>query len=163
MPRSILIAYYTRTENTRAVAQAIQRQTGGTLSEIQPAVPYPAQYHAVLRQAQEEIKSNARPAIEIGVQDLDAHDTVFVGSPIWWGTIAPPVAAFLASVDLSGKSVIPFYTHGGGGAGRAESDIAQLCTDAILLPGLAVRGNGGAALEAQTSAWLARIGVLPPA
>jgi flavodoxin len=160
MPANILIAYYTRTESTRTIAEAIRRRAGGDLTEIRPEVPYPAPYHAVLKQAQAEIKANERPAIEAAIPDLGAYDTVFVGSPIWWGTIAPPVATFLTTQRLAGKTIIPFCSHGGGGAGRAESDIAQLCPDAILLPGLALRGSGGATIEAEIAAWLSRIGVV---
>jgi flavodoxin len=159
MPSKILVAYYTRTENTRAVAEAIQRQTGGNLAEIRPLVPYPPSYQATLKQAQAEIKANSRPAIESVVENPGAYGTVFVGSPIWWGTLAPPVATFLATPGLAGKTVVPFCTHGGGGAGHFESDIAELCPDALLLPGLAVRGNGGATLESLIAAWLQRIGV----
>ncbi len=63
-------------------------------------------------------------------------------------------------LPASRKTVVPFRTHGGGGAGHAESDLAQLCPDAIVKPGLAVRGNGDPALAAQITAWLARIGVV---
>ncbi len=159
MPSKILIAYYTRTGNTHTIAEAIQRQTGGALAEIRPVIPYPAQYHAVLKQAQAEIQSSARPAIETGIEHVDAYDTVFVGSPIWWGTVAPPVGTFLAAHRFAGKMMVPFYSHGGGGAGHAESDLARLCPNAIVKPGLAVRGNGGPTLAAQITAWLARIGV----
>ncbi|MFO7696502.1 MAG: flavodoxin [Anaerolineae bacterium] len=159
MPTRILVAYYTRTANTRAVAEAIQRHTGGDLAELRPVVPYPPSYQAVLKQAQAEIKANARPAIETLVEDPGAYGTVFVGSPIWWGTLAPPAATFLETQRLSGKTVVPFCSHGGGGAGHLERDIAELCPTALLLPALAVRGNGGATLESLIAAWLVKIGV----
>ena len=101
MPSTILIAYYTRTGNTHTIASAIQRPAGGTLVEIRPVVPYPPSYQAVLKQAQADIKSNARPAIEIPPEDPGAYGTLFIGSPVWWRTLAPPVAAFLATPGLA--------------------------------------------------------------
>lgn len=73
--------------------------------------------------------------------DIDAYDVVFVGSPCWWGTVAPPVATFLAAYDWSGKTVAPFMTHGGSRMGRSEDDIEKLCPGATLLGGLPVRGS----------------------
>ena len=69
------------------------------------------------------------------------YDVVFVGSPCWWGTVAPPVATFLAAYDWSGKTVAPFMTHGGSRMGRSEDDIEKLCPGATLLGGLPVRGS----------------------
>ena len=69
------------------------------------------------------------------------YDVIFVGSPCWWGTVAPPVATFLAAYDWSGKTVAPFMTHGGSRMGRSEDDIEKLCPGATLLGGLPVRGS----------------------
>lgn len=74
--------------------------------------------------------------------DMSAYDTVYVGSPIWFGTIAAPIAAFLTEVDLTGKIVKPFVTHGGGGKGHTDKDVAALCPGSDVKPALAVYEGG---------------------
>ena len=63
---------------------------------------------------------------------MQKYDVIFVGSPNWWGTMAPPVATFLTSYDLKGKTVIPFFTHGGGGVQNCERDVRKLCNGSNL-------------------------------
>ena len=74
--------------------------------------------------------------------DMSAYDTVYVGSPIWFGTIAAPIAAFLTEADLTGKIVKPFVTHGGGGKGHTDKDVAALCPGSDVKPALAVYEGG---------------------
>ena len=158
MERNILVAYYSHSANTHKLAKLIHQKIGGNLCKILPEVPYPVFYNAVVEQARKEIQAGYRPALKTKIEHMEAYDTVFIGSPNWCSTIAPPVAAFLEENDLSGKTVVPFCTHGGGGFARIESDIAKLCSNATVLPGLAIYGSGGGNAESQVSAWLQKIG-----
>ncbi len=155
-----LIVYFTRSGNTRRIANLIQQQVGGTLHEIQPEEPYPGPYGAVVEQAKEEIQAGYRPALRSTLDDIKAYDTVFVGSPNWWNTIAPPVAAFLSEYDLSGKIVVPFCTHGGGGLGRIGRDIASLCPKSTILSSFEIYGSGRGDAQARVSAWLGELGLI---
>lgn len=155
--KSILIAYYTRSGNTRKIAELIQAEVGGTLFEITPQVPYPASYNAVVAQAKKEIRAAYKPALQSKIDNIRAYDTVFIGSPNWWSTLAPPVASLLFEYDLSGKTVVPFCTHGGGGKARVLEDMAKMCPDASVFPGLSVYGDTGT--RSQISAWLKEIGM----
>ena len=127
-PSKTLIAYYSWSGNTRAVAEEIQKQTGGTLFEIQTVTPYPAAYQATVDQAKKEIADGYRPALVTPLPDVAGYDVVFVGSPNWWGTIAPAVSSFLAAENLSGKTVVPFITHGGGYVQNTVKDLTTQCT-----------------------------------
>ena len=82
-----------------------------------------------------------RPALKGRLPDVGAYDVIFVGSPCWWSTVAPPVATFLADCDWAGKTVVPFMTHEGSRMGRSEEDIRKLCAGATLLGGLPLRGG----------------------
>ena len=137
----MLVAYFSHSGNTREVARQIGEATGGDLFEIVPATPYPAEYQAVVDQGKKEIAAGVRPALKNPVGDLSQYDVIFVGSPCWWATIAPPVATFLTSCDLAGKTVVPFMTHEGSRMGRSEEDIRKLCAGATLLGGLPLRGG----------------------
>ncbi|MGB4691649.1 MAG: flavodoxin [Atribacterales bacterium] len=158
MRGNILIAYYSRSGNTRKLAQLIHQKVGGTMHEIQPEIPYPASYNATVEQAKKEIQAGFRPPLKTKIEHIETYDTIFLGSPNWWSTIAPPVATFLEENDLSGKTIIPFCTHGGGGRGRIERDIAKLCPQSAVMPALAIYGSGGKDAEAQVSAWLKSMG-----
>ena len=137
----VLVAYFSHSGNTREVARQISEATGGDLFEIVPATPYPTEYRAVVDQGKKEIEAGVRPALKNLVGDLSQYDVIFVGSPCWWATIAPPVATFLTSCDLAGKTVVPFMTHEGSRMGRSEEDIRKLCAGATLLGGLPLRGG----------------------
>lgn len=137
----VLVAYFSHSGNTRAMARQIAEATGGDLFEIVPAAAYPAEYGAVVDQAKKEIGGGVRPALKGRLPDVGAYDVIFVGSPCWWSTVAPPVATFLADCDWAGKTVVPFMTHEGSGMGHSEADIRRLCPRSTVPDGLAVRGS----------------------
>lgn len=140
-PDKILIACYSWSGNTKAAAEQIQKATGGTLFEIKPEKPYPENYSECVKIAEEDIKNNMRPALAEDVEDFQDYEVIFIGSPNWWGTIAPPVATFLTAHDFTGKIVIPFFTHGGGGMQNCERTVAKLCSKATLLPAATFAGS----------------------
>ena len=146
----ILIAYYSWSGNTRFAAEQIQKVTGGTLFEIKPAKAYPSDYSACVDQAKQECRDEFKPELATKVEDFSKYDVIFVGTPNWWSTMAPPVRSFLASYDFSGKTVIPFVTHGGGGMARCERDMRKVCPKAAFGKGGAFSGgnirNAGDAL-----------------
>jgi flavodoxin len=159
MAGHILIAYYSHSGNTRKIANLIHREVGGTIHEIQPKVPYPNSYNAVVDQAKIEIETEYKPALQSTLDHLESYDTIFVGSPNWWSTIAPPVATFLSEYDLSGKTIVPFCTHGGGGLGRIGKDIAKLCPQSTILSSFEIYGSGTGNAQAKVSAWLSKVGM----
>jgi len=125
--KKVLIAYYSWSGNTEEVAHAIAEKTKGTLFRIQTVDPYPEEYRATTTQAKKEINAGFRPKLKDKVNDIAQYDIIFIGSPNWWGTIAPAVSSFLESYDLTGKTVIPFITHGGGGVQNTIKDLTAQC------------------------------------
>ncbi|CQR72563.1 flavodoxin [Sporomusa ovata] len=138
------------------MAKLIKEATGGTLCEILPEKAYPVDYNTVVEQAKKEIQAGLRPALKTKVMDLSVYDTVFVGTPNWWSTIASPIATFLENYNLTGKNVVPFCTHGGGGSGNIEGTVKTLCPDSRVVSLLSVYGNAAKASEVE--AWLKKIG-----
>ena len=161
MAGQCLIVCYSRSGNTRKIADLIQQEVGGTLHEIEPETPYPRSYDATGDQAKREIQAGYRPALQAALADVESYDTVFVGSPNWRNTIAPPVATFLSEHDLSGKTIAPFCTHGGGGLGRVGEEIARLCPESTVLRSFHIYGRGGVDAQARVSAWLSHVGMTP--
>lgn len=130
-----LIAYFSWSGNTEAVAQEIQAQTGADLFEIVPAEPYTDDYDELLDIAQDEQSSDARPAIAETV-DLSSYDTVYLGFPNWWGDMPMILYTFLDEYDLSGKTIAPFNTSGGSGFSGSLDTIAEMEPEAEITEGL---------------------------
>ena len=120
----------------------------------QPVKPYPSEYRECTVQARKEIQEGGRPELAAKVEDMGKYDVIFIGSPNWWSTIAPPVASFLASYDLSGKTVIPFVTHGGGGMARCADEVRKLCPKSTVLKGGAFAGEGIRTTRAALVKWV---------
>ena len=116
------------------VAQMIQSKVGGDLHSIIAAEPYPADFDQVRDINHQE---NSR-AISSTVENMEQYDTVFIGYPVWATTLPQAVRTFLTEYDFSGKTVIPFCTHDGYGAGRSFSTVAELAAGANTLEGLAI-------------------------
>ena len=136
-----IVLYFSVSSNTRAVAEIIRAQTGADIEEIRPATPYTAEYSALVEQAKREIRAGYRPPVAELEHDLSAYGVIYLGTPNWWSTIAPPVATFLERHDFSGKTIVPFMTHGGGRFGHSISDMKKLCPDASSSEGLAIRDS----------------------
>lgn len=134
MTEKILIAYYSHTGNTKGVAEKIQALTSGDIFEIKTTQVYPANYNDLVNQAQIEKKDNVMPKLT-GNVNISDYDTIFIGTPVWWYTFASPIRTFLSENDFSGKTIMPFCTHGGGGASETYKDIQRLCPNAIIKDG----------------------------
>lgn len=156
-PERVLIAYYSWGGTTRHAAEEIQRCTGGSLLEIKPVTPYPTDYDECVQRAKEDIKAGVQPELIPANTDVAMYDVIFIGSPNWWSTIAPPVTAFLAQNDLSGKKVAFFQTHGGGGMANCERHARALMPKADFLGSIALRDVQKDTYADAVSAWVKRI------
>ena len=138
----IAVVYFSQSKvgNTATVAKWIAKHTGGELIPIEAAEPYPDAYGDTLKAAQEDMQGGGTRPIK-PVPPLDGYDVVFIGSPIWYGTYAPPVAEFFKAHNFAGKAVAPFCTHGGGGEGRYFVDVRKACPQATVKDGLTIRGS----------------------
>jgi len=155
--KKVLIVYYSRTGNTREIANHIHERAGGDMTELQAAEPYPDDYEAVKQRAMQELNSDIKPALKTKVENIRSYDVIFVGSPIWWGTIAAPVKTFLSEYDLSGKTIMPFITHAGSGLGQSVTDISNLCPKSDISDSIAVWGRDAKTAQNQIAEWLRKI------
>ena len=151
---NVLIAYFSWGGNTRGIAEEIQRQTGADLFEIQLVEPYSTDYNTVLDQAQRDQNEQARPELSTHVENMDQYDTIILGYPNWWASIPMPIASFLEEYDFSGKTIVPFCSHGGGRFGQSLTAIAKLVPDAVIAEGLAINYSGGSTMPDDVAVWL---------
>lgn len=120
-----LVAYMSRSGNTRVIAGQVQRYHSADMFEIMPAQAYPDDYLQTVTQAALETDSGFEPPLKELVANTASYEVVFLGFPIWGMTAPPLIRSFLSKHDLSGKTISPFITHGGYGIGQALQVIAQ--------------------------------------
>lgn len=152
-----LIVYYSWSGNTRKIAELIQKNTGGDIFEIKVLKPYPQEYSRCTAQAKQEINSGYKPELIGTPPELESYDTVFVGTPNWWSTVAPPVTSFLIDNDWQDKTVVPFCTHGSGGVARCFSDMKKHLKGSAFADGLVITGSAAATAEEEVKDWLNRV------
>lgn len=150
----MLIVYYSWGGNTRVIAKELEKLTGATVLELIPQEPYPTEYRACTDLAKKHIADGILPALKGKIKDIDQYDVILIGSPNWWGTIAPPVATFIAKHLPQGKKVLPFITHGGGGEQRCFTDIAKQCKGCTVTEGFLCNGSEVAKQTEALTAWL---------
>lgn len=174
MNKTILIAYFSRpgnnyvngsianlsVGNTEIATKKIKEMTGGDLFKINQVNKYSEDYNACTKEAQHELRVNARPDLAEKLDSIDDFETIILGYPNWWGTMPMPVWTFLESYDFSGKTILPLCTHEGSGMGNSERDIKKLCPGTKVQKGLAIRGGSVKNADKDIETWLKKNGLL---
>ncbi|MBQ6467354.1 MAG: NAD(P)H-dependent oxidoreductase [Clostridia bacterium] len=158
-----LIIYFSRADenysvgwidkgNTENVAGFVQELTGADMFKVEPAVPYAADYNTCIKEAKLRV-GNAPIKEKPG--DISAYDTIFVMSPVYWGTYAPEMETALTGLDFSGKTVRVISTHEGSGLAGMVSDVKRICVGAdVRNNGLAIVGSQAKNSKQKVSDWL---------
>ena len=142
--------------NAAKLASWIQQEVGGDLHSIVVEEPYSSDYDECLDRAADEKAENARPALASHVDNLENYDIVFLGFPNWWYTLPMPVLTFVEEYDWSGKTVVPFVTHGTGGLSGTIRDLtASLPEDVTILEPIGVYRPEVDASQSAVQEWIA--------
>ena len=152
-----LVAYFTRSGNTRVIAGTLQRLLGADLFEIKPARPYPEDYEQNVEQARQESERRYEPPLASRVVDLAAYTTVFLGFPIWGGTVPPIIRSFLRGHDLSAKILRPFITHGGYGVGDSRTVLESHARGARIEPSFVMEADQERRTLNEVTSWVDRL------
>ena len=140
-PQKTLILYLSRTNNTKLIAEMIQRNTGGKLVALELEKPYPADYRATVQQVVQENETGYLPPLKTRIDSIQQYDVIFVGFPTWGMKLPPPMKSFLKQYDLRGKTVVPFNTNDGYGTGSSFETVKQLCRNSKVLEGFSITGG----------------------
>lgn len=143
---------------TEYVARMIQENVGGDLHLIQTQEPYPTDFDELWDLNHSEMAEDYLPALVESDLDISGYDTVFIGYPVWATAVPQAVLSFLNEYDLSGKTVIPFCTHDGYGAGGSYSTIRVASHAAESPDGLAIEAKDVPTSRDTVAAWLESIG-----
>jgi flavodoxin len=149
-----LVAYLSRTGNTRVIAGQLQRALNTDLFEIRTAEPYPDDYEETVELARQQREAAAAPPLAARVTEMAGYDTVFLGFPVWGMALPAPVLTFLTTHDLTDKALIPFITHGGYGTGSAPQTVAELAPNSRILDPFVMQADQERETLDRVSAWL---------
>lgn len=153
MDKKILTVYFSWSGNTKLTAEKINSKTGGALFRIEPVTPYPDNYNeTAYGVAKEQHDKNIHPPIKN--IDIGSCDVIFIGTPAWWYTMAPPVMTFLEENNFEGKTIVPFITHGGGGGYNIAKDMEKLAKGSKVLKPFVVYGKGDYKTEKELIDWI---------
>ena len=162
--KKTLIAYFSQTGNTDGLAKIIGEISGADIFRIERATPYSATSNSLILYAEalNEQRENAIPDLKAYLEDaglnIDDYDTILLGYCNWWASIPAPVRSFLTHYDMSGKTIIPFCSMGGGRFGQTISAVAKLCPDSAIKEGLDVTYSSYDRDE--ITAWLKASGIM---
>lgn len=149
-----LVAWFSRSGNTRVIGKQIARSLMADRFEIEPAEPYPDDYFENVAQAEREREAGTRPPLRASVPDMASYTTIYLGFPIWGMTAPAVIRTFLGTHDIRGKTIIPFVTHGGYGLGNSLEVVAEHAGGARLLEGFALERPQERQTIEQVEAWL---------
>lgn len=146
--------------NSQYIAQLIQQEAGGDLFRIETVQEYPGSHDPLLEFAYNEKAENARPELASQIENPDSYDVIFLGYPNWNADLPMPLYTFLEEYDFSGKTIIPFTTHGGSGFSRTIQTIQELQSEASVVEnGLSISRNDAADAQEDVSDWVAGLGI----
>ena len=138
--------------NTEYIADFVRELTGADMFKVEPEVPYAADYKTCIEEAKKRI-GNA--PIKEKLTDISDYDTIFVMSPIYWGTYAPEIETALEGLDFTGKLIRVVSTHEGSGLASMPSDVKKMCKGAeVDMNGLAIVGSQAKNSKQKVTEWV---------
>lgn len=113
------------------MADTIAQIIKADLFQILMVHPYSVDYHTCIEESKEDWKTNKEIELANDI-DISSYDEIYLGSPIWFGTLANPIKSFIKKHNFNGKKIHLFVSHGGGGISNALTDLKQLIPNAII-------------------------------
>lgn len=154
-----LVLYYSQTNTTKAVAEEIALQTGADIEAFDVEQPYDGTYQETIQRGMQEKNFGTYPKAKALESDLSKYDIIYLGYPVWFGTCANPVFSLLESVNLSGKTIVPFCTFGSGGLNTSVNDLRVTLPGTKILDGYGVRQARVAKAPAEIARFLVLAGL----
>ncbi len=158
-----LIIYFSRADenyavgyidkgNTEIAAEYVKELTGADMFKVEPLVPYAKDYNTCIKEAKQRV-GNA--PIKDSFVDISGYDTIYIMSPIYWGTYAPEIETAIQALDFAGKKVRVITTHEGSGLASIVRDIKKNCKGAVVDEnGLAIKGSKVKSSKTIIEKWL---------
>lgn len=123
-----LIAYYSMSGHTRALAEEIGRTLGADIDEIRE--PRQRRGFSGVMSALFDALRRREPPIEPPVRDPAKYDLLVLGGPVWAGRLASPVRTYAHRYATKAPHIAFFCTEGGNGGARAFAELERLVSRA---------------------------------
>ena len=140
--------------NTEIIAEYIQELTGADLFKVERKVDYAKDYRTCIQEAQVELRLGELPELKRYLDNIDGYDVIFIGGPIYWGTLPQPMFTQLSRLDFKDKIIMPFSTHEGSGLASIVKDIKKYAPNAEIRKGLAIVGSNVNNAKPQVDRWI---------
>lgn len=156
--KKTVVIYYSRSGNTKQIADYIKEKIGADVIQLETVNTYPSDDKEMLAYTQEEQRKGERPELKNENNNIADYDTILLGYPIWWGEIATPVYTFLDKHDLSGKKIAPFVTSGSSGLSGTPNAIKKEEPGADVLEAMSITSATLSNYKSLTDNWLSKLG-----
>ncbi len=140
--------------NAQLMAEWIADAEGCKIYEILTQDKYAADYNETINAAKAEQNNNARPTLSNHIDNIDSYSKIYIVYPNWWGDLPQPVYSFFDEYNMSGKTVIPFVTHGGSSFSNTISTIKSLEPNAEVIQGLSIKDSSVSSSETEIKDWV---------
>jgi len=141
MNKKVLIVYLSRTNNTKTVAQIIQKKVGGKLVALELVTPYPENYKKIVDQVANENSTGFLPPLKTKIDSIEQYEVIYLGFPTWGMQLPPPIKSFLKQYDFKGKTIVPFNTNAGYGIGSTFQTVKELAPSSTIREGYSTTGG----------------------
>ena len=145
---------YIEKGNTEVAAEFIKDIVGADLFKVERKVPYARDYQTCIDEAKQEQRNNELPEIKRCLKSIEDYDVIYIGGPIYWGTLPQPMFTQLTKLDYEGKIIMPFSTHEGSGLGSVVRDLKKICVGADIKEGLAINGSRVNSSKSAIEKWI---------
>ena len=140
--------------NTEVIAEYIKDLTGADLFKVERKIDYAADYKKCIEEAKEEQRKGELPELKNYLDSISDYDVIYIGGPIYWGTLPQPMFTELSRLDFKGKTIMPFSTHEGSGLGSVVRYLKKICVGANVKEGLAIVGSQVNSSKSKVEKWI---------
>ena len=146
---------YIKKGNTEVIAEYISELTNADMFKVERKIPYAKDYNTAIEEAKLEQQNDERPELVNMLDSIDEYETIYIGVPIYWGTMPQPMFTQLEKLNWTGKIVRVFTTHEGSGLGDVLADVKKVCVGANILDNsLAIYGHEVNSSKDKVENWL---------
>lgn len=146
---------YIEKGNTEIIAEYIKDITGADLFKVERKIPYAKDYQTCIEEAKQEQQKNERPELLNTLYSIDDYEVIYIGSPIYWGTMPQPMFTQLEKLNWNNKTVRIFITHEGSGLANVPNDVKRICKGAnVLNDAIAIRGSDCRNAKSKLENWV---------
>ena len=140
--------------NTEVIAEYISDITGADLFKVERKIDYAKDYRTCIDEAKVEQRNNELTELKAYLDGINDYDVIFIGGPIYWGTLPQPMFTELSRLNFDGKTIMPFSTHEGSGLASIVRDIKKYAPNANIKSGLAILGSNVYQAKDKVEKWI---------